>query len=166
MDSQGESTYWRRRLTDTNPGSTRTMGLTLLKRLLQLTVILGLLWGWPVSPSYGTSFQAIELSIPLLHIPSPLMTKDEIIALERQKAGEHGLDPALVCAVIEQESAFDTMALRMEPGFERRYIKNLHLGPSESVLRATSFGLMQVMGEVARENGFKGDFDDLCCKPE
>ena len=94
------------------------------------------------------------------------MTKDEIIALAKQKAGEHGLDPALVCAVIEQESAFDTMALRMEPGFERRYIKNLHLGPSESVLRATSFGLMQVMGEVARENGFKGDFDDLCCKPE
>jgi soluble lytic murein transglycosylase-like protein len=36
----------------------------------------------------------------------------EIVVLARTIASEHGLDPALVCAVVEQESAWDAHAIR------------------------------------------------------
>ena len=39
----------------------------------------------------------------------------EIIDLARHIACEHALDPALVCAVIEQESAWNPWAVRYEP---------------------------------------------------
>jgi hypothetical protein len=41
----------------------------------------------------------------------------EIVALARTIASAHGLDPALVCAVVEQESAWDAHAIRYEPAF-------------------------------------------------
>jgi soluble lytic murein transglycosylase-like protein len=34
-------------------------------------------------------------------------TNDQLIALAKQVAARHGLDPVLVCAVIEQESGWD-----------------------------------------------------------
>jgi soluble lytic murein transglycosylase-like protein len=44
----------------------------------------------------------------------------EIVALARTTASAHGLDPALVCAVVEQESAWDADAIRYEPAFRAR----------------------------------------------
>jgi len=73
-------------------------------------------------------------------------------------APKYGLDIAVVCAVIEQESDWYTFAYRYEPAFFNRYIApqaNLH-SPSEAHARSASFGLMQVMGQVARELGFTG----------
>jgi soluble lytic murein transglycosylase-like protein len=91
----------------------------------------------------------------------------EIIDLARHIAGEHGLDPALVCAVIEQESAWNPWAVRYEPGFLSRYIAPLYtagkLSPTEAYTRAMSWGLMQVMGQVAREFGFEeASLSGLC----
>jgi soluble lytic murein transglycosylase-like protein len=87
-----------------------------------------------------------------------------MILLARQKASEHGLPPELVCAVVEQESGWNQWSIRFEPAFERRYIHPaLPQAPStEEMAKAVSWGLMQVMGEVARENGFAGPFASLC----
>jgi soluble lytic murein transglycosylase-like protein len=91
----------------------------------------------------------------------------EIIDLARNIAREHALDPALVCAVIEQESAWNPWAVRYEPGFLSRYIAPLYtagkLSATEAYTRAMSWGLMQVMGQVAREFGFKeASLSELC----
>jgi hypothetical protein len=89
----------------------------------------------------------------------------DLIALARAAAAAHELDPALVCAVVEQESAWDTHAIRYEPGFRTRYVAPLGLPPSEEVARSISWGLMQVMGQVAREHGFGGKFLSALCDP-
>ena len=96
-------------------------------------------------------------------LPVPVAT----IELARSIAAAHGLDPALVCAVIEQESAWDPWAVRYEPGFMSRYVAPLYaagkLSATEAYTRAMSWGLMQVMGQVARESGFSGaSLCELC----
>jgi len=86
-----------------------------------------------------------------------------LIALARTTAQRHSLDPSLVCAIVEQESAWDTHAIRYEPFFRTRYVAPLGLPPTEEVARSISWGLMQVMGQVAREHGFHGKFlSELC----
>lgn len=77
-------------------------------------------------------------------------------------AQSHGLDPVLVQAVVEQESGWNPWAIRYEPAFYARYVKPLGLPETESQARSFSWGLMQIMGDVARENGFKGDLASLC----
>ena len=95
----------------------------------------------------------------MLEIPSALT------GLARDAAARHSLDPALVCAVIEQESAWDPHAMRYEPGFRLRYVAPLRLPPSEEIARSISWGLMQVMGQVAREHEFIGKFLSALCDP-
>jgi hypothetical protein len=104
----------------------------------------------------------------------------EIIAMARAAAAKHALDPALVCAVVEQESAWDAHAIRYEPSFRTRYVAPLGLPPkegppgrrlvepggTEEIARSISWGLMQVMGQVAREHGFQGKFLSALCEPE
>jgi hypothetical protein len=82
----------------------------------------------------------------------------EIVALARTTASAHGLDPTLVCEVVEQESAWDADAIRYEPAFRARYVAPLELPPTEEIARSISWGLMQVMGQVAREHGFQRPF--------
>ncbi len=89
----------------------------------------------------------------------------DLIAIARAAASAHELDPALVCAVVEQESACDAHAIRYEPGFRTRYVAPLGLPPTEEVARSISWGLMQVMGQVAREHGFSGKFLSALCDP-
>ena len=99
----------------------------------------------------------------------------EFVALAQRAADTHTLWPELVCAIVEQESAWNPWALRYEPAFYDKYIATSltarrpdrqasRLGaltspeipddPTESRARAFSWGLMQVMGQVAREHGF------------
>lgn len=92
--------------------------------------------------------------------PSP-----DLIALARAAAAYHELDSALLCAVVEQESAWNTYAIRYEPGFRTRYVAPLGLPPTEEVARSISWGLMQVMGQVAREHSFTGKFLSALCDP-
>jgi soluble lytic murein transglycosylase-like protein len=93
----------------------------------------------------------------------------EIIELARQIAREHSLEPALVCAVIEQESAWNPWAVRYETGFLSRYVAPLYtagkLNATEAYTRSMSWGLMQVMGQVAREFGFKESSLVELCEP-
>jgi soluble lytic murein transglycosylase-like protein len=88
-----------------------------------------------------------------------------LIALARTAAAQHSLDPALICAIVEQESAWDPHAIRYEPAFRTRYVAPLGLPPTEEVARSISWGLMQVMGQVAREHGFTAKSLAALCDP-
>ena len=99
----------------------------------------------------------------------PSTVPPEIIDLARRIAAAHGLDPALVCAVIEQESAWNPWAVRYEPAFLSRYVAPLYTGgklsATEAYTRAMSWGLMQVIGQVARESGFEETSLAELCDP-
>jgi soluble lytic murein transglycosylase-like protein len=100
----------------------------------------------------------------------PDRTPTELISLAHEAARAHSLWPELVCAVVEQESSWNHWALRYEPAFYARYVEpQLARGaiPSEGEARARAFswGLMQVMGQVAREHGFAGASLAALCDP-
>jgi soluble lytic murein transglycosylase-like protein len=97
---------------------------------------------------------------------STLPVSSVLIRLARATAERHRLDPAIVCALIEQESDWQTYSVRYEPAFRARYVANLVLSPTEEFTRSVSWGLMQLMGQVAREHGFKGKFLSSLCDPE
>lgn len=93
----------------------------------------------------------------------------------------YSLPPGVLQAMAWQESKMDPEAQRYEPGFYARYIQDRpkdDLGghwPSpglmpeaeERAARATSYGLLQVMGQVARELGFVGiSLHFALCDPE
>src|SRR5437899_11674014 len=101
------------------------------------------------------------------------MPPTTLIALARRIAAAHALDTALVCAVIEQESSWNPYAMRYEPTFFSRYVAPLYtnnnITASEAWARGFSWGLMQVMGQVAREHGFAAaehPFLSELCDPE
>lgn len=85
-------------------------------------------------------------------------------------AARDALPPALIAAVIQEESRFDPWATRSEPRYLRnravrlaasRFVKLHPRGATaftELVDRSRSYGLMQVMGETAREQGFAPPF--------
>lgn len=85
-----------------------------------------------------------------------------LIQAARDAASAEGISPQLVCAVVEQESAWNTFAVRYEPGFLAKYVAPQYtkggMSATECYTRAMSWGLMQVMGEVARELGFDGSW--------
>ena len=92
-----------------------------------------------------------------------------LVSLARKAALVHGLDPALVCAVVEQESSWNPWAMRYEPAFFAKYVASLYtnnkVSATEAYARGFSWGLMQVMGQVARENGFTEAFLSALCDP-
>lgn len=75
---------------------------------------------------------------------------------------EWGLSPSAVMeSWVVQESRWDPYAVREEPGFYRRYVlPNLTTSRAkrEQWQLATSWGLLQVMGQTAREMGFSGKY--------
>jgi soluble lytic murein transglycosylase-like protein len=88
--------------------------------------------------------------------------------LLRVAAAKYNLDRVLVAAVVVQESSGDPSEKRMENGYYRRYIRPMNgkldgFCPStkpledEELGRSTSWGLMQLMGQKARELGFNSD---------
>jgi soluble lytic murein transglycosylase-like protein len=93
----------------------------------------------------------------------------DIIALTnlaKDQAKQFSLGPALVCAVVEQESEWNPWAIRSEKAFEVRYIDPMGLkNVTEVWSRSMSWGLMQLMGETAREFGFTGKYLSQLCEP-
>lgn len=105
-----------------------------------------------------------------------MIDRDGIRLLILSIAGEFELDPQLVSAVVLQESGGRPFAMRYEQAFFIRYVRDVPIDQmkgfipdprlvslaTERSLRAHSFGLMQMMGQVAREFGFKRlDLGDL-----
>ena len=99
-----------------------------------------------------------------------------------QHAGLNKLNPALVAAVIEVESGGNQWAMRYEQHY--RYLAVWNTGApykghpldfpkppgvsrnTELIGQKTSYGLMQIMGAVARERGFRGAFLTELCDPK
>lgn len=82
-----------------------------------------------------------------------------------------GIDTALLCALIDHESSWDQWAIRYEPAFFDKYVlplmeKDIVRTQTEARARATSWGLMQIMGQTARELGFVGRFISELCDPD
>ena len=81
------------------------------------------------------------------------------------------LDFALIGAIVVIESAGRTTAVRYEPNWKTHlnpvmYANILNITTmTEATLQSFSWGLMQVMGTVARELGFCGHLPQLC-EPE
>lgn len=84
-------------------------------------------------------------------------------------AKEYELIPKIVAGVVWQESKGDHFAVRFEPLFYEKYIKNKPLTgyvpksgiPTEETerhLRSYSFGLMQIMGATARDFGYSAQY--------
>lgn len=94
------------------------------------------------------------------------MPDPNLVSLAKQLAAAEGLDPALVCAVVEQESNWQTWAIRYEPLFMSKYVAPLYtnhkITATEAYSRGFSWGLMQVMGQVARELGYAAPLPQLC----
>ncbi len=93
-------------------------------------------------------------------------------ALIAETSQRHELPPELVAALVQVESGGDPWAVRYEPGFYRRYIEGKEWSAfgvcsqeTEHQARAMSFGLLQIMGEVARELGCKLPFLSQLCDP-
>lgn len=100
--------------------------------------------------------------------PVPAPSQDDLIVLI---ATRYQLPVEVVRAMVAHESAGGiTCACRFEKGFYDRYIKGKTLDfrpehcswDTERIGRATSWGLMQVMGETARVVGFRGWYPELC----
>ena len=78
------------------------------------------------------------------------------------------IDSALVASVVMTESAGNPWASRYEPGWKyifksSEFARSINSSvATEQMLQSTSFGLMQVMGTVARERGHKGWLTELC----
>jgi soluble lytic murein transglycosylase-like protein len=99
------------------------------------------------------------------------MTTRAEIMMHIEEAADFHMHPVnLITAIVSVESSFNPSAFLHEPRFYARYILGGMFKPippcskeTEAWARATSWGLMQVMGQVARERGFKGTFlTDLC----
>jgi soluble lytic murein transglycosylase-like protein len=87
-------------------------------------------------------------------------------------AARYNLPESLIAAIIQIESGGNPAAIRYEPDFFTTYIvpcKIKLISPcskiTEQRARAMSWGLMQVMGQVARERGFTGPFLSELCTP-
>jgi len=111
--------------------------------------------------------------------------------LTQSAAARHNLPPLLVIAIIEQESGGNLWAWNPEPHY--RYLWDVRLNRAFRTLspeerasetpppdfpclagdrdqewwgQAASWGLMQVMGAVAREHGYRGAYLPELCDPE
>lgn len=94
------------------------------------------------------------------------MTKQEMITVAVQTAKAHSVDPALLCAMAEHESGgWETFAVRFEPAFLERWVPKAITEPTERTARAFSYGLLQLMGQTAREFGFTGPYLTQLCDP-
>jgi hypothetical protein len=108
------------------------------------------------------------------------LTHDELVALARSTAQSHHLFEHIICGICEQESSWLPWLNRYEPDFEARpryapvirandieFLKTIHYTmtvATEMKNRCTSWGLMQVMGQSAREIGYS-DFIPALCEP-
>lgn len=92
----------------------------------------------------------------------------------KQVALSFDLDPKLVCAICKKESDWNPYAMRFEPKFYADVIlplsktRLIKLNPAmksgiptketERVCLASSYGLMQILGQTARELGYRNTF--------
>lgn len=86
---------------------------------------------------------------------------DEVGKLIEKYAKKYAIPAGLIKAIIEQESGGNTFAMRYEKGYPylvKPFNKYHFNEATEKVSQQISWGLMQIMGAVARERGFTGRY--------
>lgn len=94
------------------------------------------------------------------------MDREKIIEKYSKK---YDVPVGLIKAIIEIESGGNTYAIRYEKNYRWlvKPLKQFHWHtPTERISQKTSWGLMQIMGAVARERGFEGRYLAELCNPE
>lgn len=92
---------------------------------------------------------------------------DSIVAHVHLISKTEGVDPDLVKAIICKESAGNPWAVRYEPNWkyftevQNHALKTRISLDTERTCQAMSWGLMQIMGSVARELLYEGDLTKL-----
>lgn len=92
----------------------------------------------------------------------------DIYKLLVREAIDNLIDPLLCVAIATVESNWDPWAVRFEPRWNYLYNPDVYAQKlritehTEKVLQSCSWGIMQVMGSVARELGFDGPLQQLC----
>lgn len=91
------------------------------------------------------------------------MARTAYTDLIQRVANEEHLPFALLEAQVVEESSGNPFAFRFEPAFFQHYIRNNPKAVAKSYgpLAACSYGLLQIMLEVAVEHGFTGRPEDL-----
>lgn len=90
------------------------------------------------------------------------MDRIQLQALITQHPDRGDLPVECVLAVCMVESGCRPWAYRYEPHYKWLVGEPANLTPSERIGQMISWGLMQVMGGVAREHAFVGSFPELC----
>lgn len=90
------------------------------------------------------------------------MQEDALTALLTSHPDRGEIPIACAKAVCMAESSFDQYAYRYEQRYRWLVGDQETLTPTERAGQMSSWGLMQVMGGVAREDGFTGPFPLLC----
>lgn len=81
---------------------------------------------------------------------------------------KYQINPKIVGAVVMQESAGNACASRYEMDYKWLFKPEIYAGINkitritETNQQKTSWGLMQIMGAVAREHGYNGPLVSLC----
>ena len=93
------------------------------------------------------------------------MDNAELTTLIKSAASRRSLPWELVYAICQVESSLNPSAIRHEPHYRWLVGDNETMSPTERHEQMTSWGLMQVMGAVARELGHTGPLSDLLDPP-
>ena len=93
------------------------------------------------------------------------MDNAELTTLIKSAASRRSLPWELVYAICQVESSLNPSAIRHEPRYRWLVGDNETMSPTERQDQMTSWGLMQVMGAVARELGHTGPLSDLLDPP-
>lgn len=115
-----------------------------------------------------TKKEIIDLILEMLGVKRPLKVNEIIV----NKAKEFAIPEGLLRAIVKTESSGDPFAIRYEPHYRwlyraEEFANKFYVSvPTEEKAQKTSWGLMQVMGAVAREKGFRGRFLSELCDPE
>lgn len=108
----------------------------------------------------------------------PEFSAYDLRTLILESCAQFDLNPQLVSAIILQESGGKPWLSRYEEGFYLKYVKDKtrasligHVPTrisliTEKLNRSCSYGLMQIMGQVAREQGFAGESLLALCTPQ
>lgn len=93
------------------------------------------------------------------------MDNTELTTLIKAAASRRSLPWELVYAICQVESSLNPSAIRHEPRYRWLVGDNETMSPTERQDQMTSWGLMQVMGAVARELGHTGPLSALLDPP-
>jgi soluble lytic murein transglycosylase-like protein len=98
------------------------------------------------------------------------LSEDQLAHLILEASATWGIEPRIIHGVIMRESGGDSLAFRYEPRYPYLYKVQSSRPPgytieTETVLQKCSFGLMQVMGAVFRELGYRGGLTEVLCRP-